>query len=207
MHGCIVNWGDRMKIIRLKTNPHIYSGNSYLLLGDWNKLDDVNTVVDASTDGYILNHIATINTGLGKDAVNRLVITHSHFDHIGGASFLREQYRCEVLGMNPSTPVTRVLRDGEELRLADCYFTVLHTPGHSSDSLCLYNKKDGVLFSGDTSIRVFSNDGTYTEEYIASIEKLAKLHVRIVYPGHGEPITENPDAIIKETLKILQKTK
>ncbi|MBI2418856.1 MAG: MBL fold metallo-hydrolase [Ignavibacteriales bacterium] len=195
-----------MKVIKLQHNPAIYCGNAYLLLGDWNKLDDVNTVIDTTSDSFITKHIDEINTGLGKNAVDRIILTHSHFDHNGGVAVMKKKYDCEVLAYLPGSDITRTVHDGEEIKIADCYFTVIHTPGHSSDSICLYCKKDGVLFSGDTSIRVYQNDGTYTADFVESIEKLSKLHVRIVYPGHGDPITENPDGIIKETLKILTKS-
>ena len=52
-----------MKVLKLTGNTKIYTGNSYLVLGNWNRLDDVNTVVDAGSDGSIIHDIEEINTG------------------------------------------------------------------------------------------------------------------------------------------------
>ena len=43
-----------MKIIPLKKNDKIYSCNSYLILGDWNRVEDVNTLIDPGIDGFVL---------------------------------------------------------------------------------------------------------------------------------------------------------
>ena len=73
-----------MRVIPLRHNPKGYTANAYLVLGDWNALQDVNTLVDVGTDGYVLDEIATASTGVGKRPVERVILTHSHFDHRGG---------------------------------------------------------------------------------------------------------------------------
>jgi len=190
-----------MKIFNLVTNPAIYSSNSYLVLGAWNKLSDVNTLIDTGSDGYIIDEIEKINTGVGKKSLDKVILTHTHFDHVGAIKELKKRYGVEVLAMNKIDGVDRILIDGEMLLIGDSYFTVMHTPGHSSDSLCLYCKSEGVLFSGDTSIRVYQQDESYTPEYIESIRTLSRLKINVVYPGHGELITENPEKIISASLQ------
>lgn len=193
-----------MKVIRLNTNPNLYSSNSYLLLGTWNKLDDVNALIDTGSDDYIIEEIEKINKGVGKRPLEKVILTHTHFDHIGALKELKKMYSVEVLALNKAPGVDKLLVDNELLKLGDDYFQVIHSPGHSSDSVCLYCASEKILFTGDTSIRVYSKDSTYTEEYIETISKLAKLNVNTVYPGHGESITENPQDIIASTLKILR---
>jgi glyoxylase-like metal-dependent hydrolase (beta-lactamase superfamily II) len=193
-----------MKIFSLNTNPEIYSSASYLVLGSWNKISDVNAIIDTGSDDYIIQHIEKINTGVGKVPVNKVILTHNHFDHTGGINTLKKKYNAEVLAFTPFAGVDRLLKSGEVLFLGDEYFDIIHTPGHSSDSICLYCKSEGVLFSGDISIRVHSQDGTYTRDYVDSMEKLSRLKIKVVYPGHGEPITENPEKIIKTSLQNMK---
>lgn len=196
-----------MKIVKLDTNPAIYSGNSYLILGTWNKLSDVNTLVDTGSDDYIIRQIDKMNTGVGKKPLDKVILTHSHFDHVGAIKSLKKKYGAEILAIHKFDGVDRVLKEGELLLLGDNYFTVMHTPGHSSDSLCLYCKSDAVLFSGDTSIRIYKQDESYTNEYVESIRALSRLKINIVYPGHGEPITENPEKILHTSLQNMLESK
>ena len=192
-----------MKIINLPTNPNTYNCNAYLILGSWNKLDDVNALIDTGSDGFIVSEIEKINTGVGKRQLDKIIVTHNHFDHTGGIKDIKEKIKAEVLAFNNFFGVDRLLVDGETLMLGDCLFQVLHTPGHSSDSICLYCKSEKVIFTGDLSIRVYTNDNFYTQDYIQSMERLARLDIKMVYPGHGAPMTENPEQIIKTTLRIL----
>lgn len=197
---------DKMKVIKLNTNPNLYSSNSYLLLGTWNKLEDVNALIDTGSDDYIIGEIEKINKGVGKRPLEKVILTHTHFDHIGALKELKKKYSVEVLAFTKVPGVDRLLVDNEMIKLGDEFFQIIHSPGHSSDSACIYSASERMLFTGDTSIRVYSKDSTYTEEYIETISKLAKLKVNIVYPGHGEAIDENPEGILANTLSILKGT-
>ncbi len=193
-----------MKVIKLNTNPNLYSSNSYLLLGTWNKLEDVNALIDTGSDDYIIDEIEKINKGVGKRPLEKVILTHTHFDHIGALKELKKKYSVEVMAFTKVPGVDRLLVDNEMIKLGDDYFQIIHSPGHSSDSACIYCASERILFTGDTSIRVYSKDSTYTEEYIETITKLARLRVNVVYPGHGEPIDENPEGILHNTLNILK---
>lgn len=72
-----------MKVFQLAQNPEKYSCRSYLILGTWSTLDDVNTVIDPGIDGSIIDQIEKIYTGVGKKPVDLVVLTHNHFDHAG----------------------------------------------------------------------------------------------------------------------------
>jgi glyoxylase-like metal-dependent hydrolase (beta-lactamase superfamily II) len=191
-----------MKVFCLKSNPELYSGNSFLLLGAWNTIDDINAVIDSGSDGYIIKEIDKIYTGVGKNPVDKVVITHNHFDHMGGAKDLKKTYNAKIYAkLYSGNLVDFILNDGDEIKLAEHEFLILHTPGHSTDSICLYNEAEQVLFSGDTTLLVRDTSGTYTPEYIDSLDKLSRLKIKIIYPGHGNPITENPEGMIKSTMK------
>jgi glyoxylase-like metal-dependent hydrolase (beta-lactamase superfamily II) len=196
-----------VKIFQLKKNPNEYTSNAFLVLGSWNRLIDENILIDTGSDAYILNDIKTINTGVGKTPVDKIILTHCHFDHIGGITQIKKLYHSEVLANNKFDGVDRTISDGDILKLGDCYFEVIFTPGHSSDSICLYCKTEGVLFSGDTTLRINTIDESYTEDYIETIEKLSRLKINIIYPGHGLPITEKPGEMIIKTLRNIKNSK
>ena len=191
-----------MKVFCLKPNPEIYCGNAYLLLGAWNTIEDVNAVVDTGSDGYIIKEIDKIYTGVGKNPVDKVVLTHNHFDHNGGASFIKKKYNAKVYAYSSyGDLVDYKLKDGDIIKLAERDFLVIHTPGHSTDSICLYNEDEQVLFSGDTTLLIRDASGTYTADYFSTLRKLSRLKIKTIYPGHGDPITENPEGMIKRTIK------
>ncbi|NLT51743.1 MAG: MBL fold metallo-hydrolase [Ignavibacteria bacterium] len=196
-----------MKIISLKTNPQLYSGNSYMLLGEWNTLSDVNAVIDTGSDNYIVKDIEETYTGVGKNPVDKVILTHNHFDHIGGAMALKKKYNSKIYSFIKTVGLTDLtLQDGEIIKLADKEFTIIHTPGHSADSICIYNEEEQILFTGDTTIQVRDILGSYTPDYLETLNKLSRLKIKTIYPGHGKPITENPEDIIKYTIKNVHRS-
>lgn len=196
-----------MKIISLMTNPKLYSGNSYMLLGEWNTLSDVNAVIDTGSDNYIVKDIEETYTGVGKNPVDKVILTHNHFDHIGGAMALKKKYNSKIYAFIKTAALTDfTVQDGEIIKLADKEFKIIHTPGHSSDSICIYNEEEQILFSGDTTIQVRDILGSYTPDYLETLNKLSRLKIKTIYPGHGKPITENPEDIIKYTIKNVHRS-
>jgi len=147
------------------------------------------------------------------DAVTCIIITHEHFDHTGGIDNLIEicpnaqvcmhkqcMYALEqkITGtstaMGKSMPaVHRIVNNGDIIELGSSQLEVLSTPGHSIGSMCLYDKKTETLFSGDT---VFSNgdvgrtdlEGGDITELVKSLQKLMKLNIKNIYPGHGPSV-------------------
>jgi len=177
-----------VKIVPLKKCGSIYTCNAYLILGDWNRLDDVNTVIDPGADGYILDEIATLSTGLGKKAVAQVILTHNHFDHVSGIRMLKERYACRVLAFAEGPHVDELVADGQFVKAGDDVLEVLHTPGHSSDSICLYAPAAKALFSGDTQLRVRGSGGTYPIEYVAAMQRLGDREIIRIYTGHDGPV-------------------
>lgn len=105
---------------------------------------------------------------------------------------------CGICGLRfevfASPAADRLLHHGDVVNLGHIVLAVFHTPGHSSGGICLYSKKDGVLFSGDTLFRGTVGrtdvvDGS-PAEIVRSVRELAKLpEDTVVYPGHGEETT------------------
>jgi glyoxylase-like metal-dependent hydrolase (beta-lactamase superfamily II) len=87
------------------------------------------------------------------------------------------------------------------LKAADDYLDVLHTPGHSSDSVSFYCQSQRLLFSGDTQLRIRTSGGKYTREYVDTLLKLAQREIAMVYPGHDEPFDHDVRSIILNTLQ------
>jgi glyoxylase-like metal-dependent hydrolase (beta-lactamase superfamily II) len=89
----------------------------------------------------------------------------------------------------PAVPITRWLADGDVLDIGDRSFEVLHTPGHSPGSICLWEARSSTLVSGDVLV-----DGeplldelprSSPADFAVSLRRLADLPVRAVYAGHG----------------------
>jgi glyoxylase-like metal-dependent hydrolase (beta-lactamase superfamily II) len=173
-----------LKIIALKKSDSNYSCNSYLILGDWNRLEDVNTVIDPGTDDFILDEIASLSTGFGKKAVERVILTHNHFDHAMGVKAIKQRYGCRVLAFSEGPEVDELICDGQLLTAGDGVLEVLHTPGHSSDSICLYAPAAQALFSGDTQILIRGPGGSPPLEYQAALQRLGDRVIARIYTGH-----------------------
>ena len=196
----------RVKILPLAKNPGIYSCNAYMVLGDWNRIEDVNTLIDIGSDGYVLFEIAGLSTGVGKSRVEKVIFTHSHFDHAAGMKAVSKAFQPEMLAYNKFPGITKTLIHGQLVKCGDEYFEVIHVPGHSNDSICLYCPTGGVLFSGDTPLQIKSPGGSYTPEFLAALENLAARPVEVIYPGHGDIIRTNASGVIRSTLETVKKT-
>lgn len=148
--------------------------------------------------------------------VTAIVVTHGHIDHVAGAQALRRatgapvymnaadqeqldqlDWQASWLGMPPPerVEVDSELKDGDRLTVGPVELTVLHTPGHTRGSCCLWIPAEQKLIAGDTLFRdsIGRTDlpGGDSRRILASIkEKLLGLPEETrVYPGHGEETT------------------
>jgi glyoxylase-like metal-dependent hydrolase (beta-lactamase superfamily II) len=141
-----------------------------------------------------------------------IVSTHGHWDHIGDNAALAEHTGAQIavhaadrhrlerpeplfapFDIPPSVPAIE-LAEGGVVRFGSIRLEVLHTPGHTEGSVCLLDREDGVLFSGDTLFaggwgRVDLPGGS-AEQMIDSIGRLTGLEDGLqVLPGHGPSTT------------------
>jgi glyoxylase-like metal-dependent hydrolase (beta-lactamase superfamily II) len=194
-----------MRIINL-TDPKsmIYSSNSYLILGDQNAIADVNTLIDPGNDPSIIEKLQNLPTGVGKPTIDQVVLTHSHFDHAGILSQIRAHFQPVVYAYSLFIEPDVLLEDKMALRFGDRAFQVIHTPGHTEDSVCLYNQTDGVVFVGDTPVVIQRGSATYDARFLNALETLVQKDIRAIYFGHGDPINFDARRVLDESLRNAQ---
>jgi glyoxylase-like metal-dependent hydrolase (beta-lactamase superfamily II) len=86
-------------------------------------------------------------------------------------------------------PANHALVEGDVIDLGDVAYEVLHLPGHSPDSIGLFDRADGTLFSGDAIYDGPLLEGFYDggpEAYVATMERLRELPVTVVHGGHEQ---------------------
>jgi len=195
-----------MRVTSLNRPADQYSCQPYLILGDWSSIEDVNTLIDPGPDDHVVQQIEKMYTGVGKKAVDIVVLTHNHFDHAAGAKVVKEYFGAQVLAFLPGPCVDRCVRDGETLRFGDAFFEVIHVPIHSEDSICLFSKSEGVLFSGDTALRVTSAEGSYSSAYLNFLERMAKLPLKRVYSGHDPLLDSNIASMLEYSIRMVKQS-
>jgi len=155
-----------------------------------------------------------------------IVNTHGHADHTIENEKLRKLtgaklaiHELDAYRLATDDEATRELRmeripmepdiqliDGQEINYGGkSKLRVIHTPGHTEGSICLYEEKNGQLFSGDT---LFSQGygrvdgmGASREAIIGSLKKLMRLPTQTeVYPGHGRFTTIGEEEWLKEMI-------
>ena len=200
-------YGALLNIINLTRDSNIYTSNAYLILGEWKAIDDVNALIDVGRDPSIIDKIKGLDTGVGKQKVEKVVLTHGHYDHISLLPAIKDEFDPEVYAFHSFDGVSHALRDGQTLKLADRLFEVIHTPGHTSDSICLYCEQKAALFSGDASLIITTTDVSYQDGFISALERIARRNITAIYQGHGEPITDRVKKSIYMSLDNVRKGK
>ncbi|MEM3109196.1 MAG: MBL fold metallo-hydrolase [Candidatus Bathyarchaeia archaeon] len=177
-------------------------------------------IVDTG-NGEPANHIAPVLRKIGKNIedVERVVLTHSHFDHTGGIKEIVYAANPEIMAhplehpeVKASAPADAALSpivEGDNVSIDGYNFRVLHTPGHSSGSICLYEDGKSLLISGDT---IFPWGGVGrtdlptgdSDALIASIRRIVELKVLHLLPGHEDPVLGNASTHIAYSLKTAE---
>lgn len=162
-------------------------------------------------------HLAALRAALAGEVMAAVVVTHAHLDHSESAREVAQAFAAPLVGFGAAhdgrssrmaalsgtlgaggegvdaafRPDIR-LRDGESLAEGDWRLTALHTPGHLGNHICL--ETAGRVFSGDhvmgwSTTLVWPPDGDMTD-YLASLDRLRSLDARVLYSGHGAPVTD-----------------
>jgi glyoxylase-like metal-dependent hydrolase (beta-lactamase superfamily II) len=191
--------------------------------------DDGITLVDTGHAGSLGRIERALNDlGYSLDDVRRVVCTHGHPDHAGSArafadrgievhihpadaanlevgvgDVVRRPSRGRIFAaMTPPLARFTPLEDGAVLPVLGG-LEVIHTPGHTPGSVCLFAPRDGTLFVGDTLQRRFGRvsyaSALYSDDPAmarASVQRLAQLGVSSIVFSHWAPLTDGAAEII-----------
>lgn len=201
-------------LVRLRApnpSPMTFRGTNTYVLGEQSLC-----VIDPGPDDPA--HLSALLRVIAGRQVSHVIVTHSHLDHSALAGALARATKAPVLGFgdnlagrsavmrdlarrepaeggegvdhgfNPDQP----LPDGAIVTGQDWQLRVIHTPGHFGNHICL--RWGDVIFSGDhvmgwASSMVSPPDGDLTD-FMTSCRRLRAEAALILYPGHGEPVTD-----------------
>ena len=184
-------------MLQMKTLPlGEYQTNCYLL---WNEGSEECIVIDP---GYEPDTVL-LQTRLIKKKIAAILLTHGHFDHVGGVRAIAEQTGCAVYLQENDLSVphrftagplfyTDTYAEGDVLELAGLQLRVLQTPGHTPGCVCLLCEDH--MFSGDTlfmdSCGRTDLPGGNHATIMQSLKRLRDLPGNYaVHPGHGPSTT------------------
>ena len=177
-------------------------------------LDD--TVIDSGT-GFNFTRLFQALKLLKVDIkqIKHIINTHGHFDHIGGNGYFidadvaiheadadivekgdaKKSYADFYDGKLRPKEVTRRLKEGDKIKADAMDLEVLHTPGHTPGSICLYDRKSKTLFTGDTvfcdGIGRTDMPGGDDAQLRKSLDRLSSMEVMRLFPGHGDVVVLN----------------
>ncbi len=187
-------------------NPYENNCNTYVICGEKTVLID---------PGH-LHHLSNLFDQMERDrisleSIDLVVATHSHPDHLEGVEafsgksvkiaigweenrYIHETGKqlLKMMGLPPpSYRIDFFLKEGE-LLLGRESFQVYQTPGHSPGSLTIYWARKKILFTGDLifwgGIGRTDFPGGDSRELMKSIERMSRLDIEILLPGHGEAV-------------------
>ena len=178
----------------LAPNPSIMTGpgtNTIVLGGGVEGA----TVIDPAIDDTAYLD-ALIEAGEERGDIRRILITHGHPDHIGGAEALRKRLGIYIYAFSrQGVPFAdEEIADGMEFPAGDDVLQALHTPGHRFDHLSFLLQKRRTLFAGDLISGITTNviappDGDMLD-YMSSLQRLQEVEISEIVPAHGSIIVD-----------------
>lgn len=203
-----------------------YDSNVFILE---DKETGESALVDTGTGAYSSHVQKMVEKFVPLESVRLIILTHGHYDHTGGAAALAEITGAVVLmheldapfteggrdnaaaffgGKQEKITIARKLKEGDKIMVGKSMLEVLHTPGHTPGSICLYHAESRSLLSGDT---VFSDGGVGRWDLMggdyaalaASVKRLCLLDVENLYPGHGYAVEGGAGEHLQMSLESL----
>ncbi len=203
-------WSERVVVVRgLNPGPFTGPGTNTYLIGTGPRPLLIDT--GAGRPGYVELIERALRDECHADTLGDILVTHVHGDHIGGAASL-----LEALGPRPVhkfpwssrdaefevelTPI----EDGDTFETEGATLRALHTPGHAQDHICFYLEEERALFTGDVILgagtTVIPLEGGDLGLYLDTLERLSRLDLELIYPGHG-PRIDDPQRKIREYIE------
>ncbi len=157
--------------------------------------DGIAVIDPGPADPAHLDSVLTAAAG----RIARILLTHTHRDHVGNLAALRQATGAPVWALSPAAEPDMVPEDGAAIG----GFVAVYTPGHAADHVC-FSRPGEVLFSGDhvmgwSSTVVPPPPGGDMIAYLASLRRLLAGDEACYLPGHGPAITD-PRPFVAELL-------
>jgi glyoxylase-like metal-dependent hydrolase (beta-lactamase superfamily II) len=211
--------------VRLISDPG-YDANMYLVMSAGTPV-----LVDTGSGLSPEECISLIAEHVDPTTIDRIILTHRHIDHVGGAKALSEA--CDAT-LFASEEEAQPLRSGDQVTTAARMFgknldrldveaigyddileigedglRVIHTPGHTKGSICLFEERTKSLLCGDT---VFAYGGVgrwdfpsgNLQELVESVKGLTELPIENLYPGHGPVVQGGAHSHIQASHRSLR---
>ncbi len=172
--------------------------------------DDISVLIDPGREKYIgllLNEMQV--DGINPQTIDSILITHLHPDHCDATAAFKDVSGAKValhssqlqylkvmieeasrfLGMDKAREFEADIVFDDVLSLGNRELKILHTPGHSPDSICLYAEAGKILICGDLVFEknIGRDDLPFGDgkELVRSITMISALDVELLLPGHG----------------------
>ncbi len=213
------------RVIELQPNIFLLRGedsgsHSYLIRGDYK-----NVLIDSGLDkNFPKLQRSLLMLGIKLRDIDIVINTHEHFDHIGANRYFQDyaliaahrfaatkitvedryvtMYKSSDLN-EPPLKVHLWLEDKSRFDLGNYILKIVHTPGHTSGSICIYEVTRKLLFTGDTvfaggTLSYIGESGS-VGDYINSISLLETMKINEIYPGHGA-ISKTPEENMQKAI-------
>lgn len=168
--------------------------------------------------------------GLSRSDIKIVVLTHEHIDHAGGTPYfagnaviaahrlaanklvLKDEFALMNRAFDEEAgdfEIDFLVDEGATIDLGNFELQIMHTPGHCSGAICIYEPNHRLLFSGDTIMGNGILGGVLgsgnVSDYIHSLKRLSSLRIEHLYPGHGKLSSQAEADILLgiESLEVL----
>jgi glyoxylase-like metal-dependent hydrolase (beta-lactamase superfamily II) len=154
---------------------------------------------------------AIVRAGNNRGGIRRILITHGHPDHLGGAETLRAQLGVPIYAFSRAgTPIVdQEVPDGALFPLDGATLRALHTPGHRFDHLCFLLESEHTLFAGDLVSGITTNVIIPPEgdmlAYLNSLKLLQSIDIAKIVPGHGPEVLDAQERLAEYIAHRLQR--
>jgi len=204
-----------MEVRNLTERSEVYTSNAYLcspsLPDSDSESDDrknCGILIDTGCDPLILPALKQIEYENRRQPVCQVILTHSHYDHTKILRDIKAIWQVTTYAYSAYlNGIDHVIKGGETVQVNGNNFDLIHVPGHSTDSICVYCREEQLLFSGDSPLMIWGTEGTYELSFVKAFEKLVQLPVRTIYPGHGDVIAKDCNRILDQSLRNLRKSR
>lgn len=198
-----------------------YDSNIYVI--------DNEVLVDTGTGENFSQIKDFMKNNMDVSRIKKIINTHCHYDHVGGNKKFRDWLGAEIMvhendayAIEHNTEATvadmfgtslrafkvnKKLKDNDVINTEHLYLRILHTPGHTAGSICIFEETSKTLITGDT---LFDNTcGRHDlpsgnrQELIESLKKILDINPKHILPGHGNIKSHGIEIMIKQILHRL----